>query len=330
MVASKSGWIKQVHVYPGKTVAAGQVVAHMNTQDLEAQLRETGIVLLKARVAAEEARNQLNLYLRARSEAPQPPPEPSSEISMNNDLGQYANSLSSHDGINRQVLNNDHTAATVQEQRQQDIINAKREKTEWRAKATAIRSQLLETQSAVIAAQTTIKQLQTDIADSTLTAPMTGLVLRQYFKDGDWVAQGDKVLQIMDLGDVYMKFSLPAYHASALAIGTEVRLVLDFPSTAILPAQISYIAPNASSLFEIWNEMIDQQQQVVIKAKIAQEHLQSYDCEVTDGVTGRAYVQLDKNVEWPKGLNVRHQDCIRSDNQHNIKITSKIINVGLN
>ena len=61
MVASKPGRIKQVHVHPGETITNGQVVAHMDTQHLEMQLHEAGIALLKARSAAEEAKNQLTL-----------------------------------------------------------------------------------------------------------------------------------------------------------------------------------------------------------------------------------------------------------------------------
>jgi len=51
MVAPKSGWIKQVRMHPGEIVTTGQVIAQMNTQDLETQLHETGIALMKARAA---------------------------------------------------------------------------------------------------------------------------------------------------------------------------------------------------------------------------------------------------------------------------------------
>lgn len=143
------------------------------------------------------------------------------------------------------------------------------------------------------------------------------------------MAQGDKVLQIMDLRNVCMKFSLPAYHVAALAIGTEVRMIFGFPSPVILPAQISYIAPNTASFSEKWTEMMVQQQ-VVIKAKIAPRHLRSHAYDVTDGVTGRAYVQLDKGLKWPTGLEVRHQECNRQNNRHNFQTTIKITNTDLN
>ena len=258
MVASKPGRIKQVHVHPGETITNGQVVAHMDTQHLETQLHEAGITLLKARAAAEEAKNQMTFYRRARAAMLPPPHHPLPGINLKNDLRQYPDSSPLHDGITWQLLNNDHTVAVEQEQRQQDIINAKNEMAEWRAKVIPIRSQLFAAQSAIITAQTSIERLQADIAAGVLTAPMTGQVLRQYIKDGDWVAQGDKVLQIKDLHNVNMKFSLPAYHAAALAVGTEVRLVLDLPSPVVLPAQISSIAPNTASLSAIWNELVDQ------------------------------------------------------------------------
>lgn len=195
MAASKPGRIKHVYVHLGATVTTGQVVAHMDTQHLETQLHETGIALLKARAAVEEAMNQLTFYLRTRLAILQHPPR----INIKNDLRQYPDGSPSHNGITWQLLNNDHTVAAEQEQRQQGIINSKNEKAEWMAKIIPIRSQLFAAQSAVITAQISIEQLQADIAGSVLTAPMTGQVLRQYVKDGDWVVQGDRVLQIVDL-----------------------------------------------------------------------------------------------------------------------------------
>ena len=327
MVASKPGRIQQVHVHPGETITNGQVVAHMDTQHLETQLHEAGIALLKARAAAEEAKNQMTFYRRARAAILQLPHPPTHDSILKNDLRHYFDSSPSHDGITWQLLNNDHTVAAEQEQRQQDIINAKNEMAEWRAKVIPIRSQLFAAQSAIITAQTSIEQLQADITASVLTAPMTGQVLRQYIKDGDWVAQGDKVLQIMDLHNVNMKFSLPAYNAAALAIGTEVRLVLDLPSPVVLPAQISSIAPNTASLFAIWNELVDQQQQqIVVKAKIAPELLKTCACDVTDGVIGRAYVRFDKSVQWPTDLSDSCQDCYRLEALYNSKTTTAIGN----
>ncbi|MDD2465254.1 MAG: HlyD family efflux transporter periplasmic adaptor subunit [Desulfobulbus sp.] len=297
----------------------------MDTQNLETQLHEAELALLKARAAAEEAKNKMTFYRRARAAILHS--LPLHDSILKNDLKQYSDSLPSHDGITWQLLNNDHTVAAEQEQRQQDIINAKNEMAEWKAKVIPIRSQLFAAQSAIITAQTSIEQLQADIAAGVLTAPMTGQVLRQYVKDGDWVAQGDKVLQIMDLHDVNMKFSLPAYHAAALAIGTEVRLVLDLPSPVVLPAQISSIAPNTASLFAIWNELVDQQQQqIVVKAKIAYELLKTCACDLTDGVIGRAYVRFDKSVQWPTDLNDSCQDCYRLEDLYNSKTTTAIGN----
>lgn len=325
MVASKPGRIKQVYVHPGETIATGQVVAHMDTQHLETQRHETGLALLEARAAAEEAKNKMTFYRRARAAILQP--LPLHDSILKNDLKQYSDSSPSYDGITWQLLNNDHTVASEQEQRQQDIMNAKNEMAEWRAKVIPIRSQLFAAQSAIITAQTSIEQLQADIATGVLTAPMTGQVLRQYIKDGDWVAQGEKVLQIMDLNNVNMKFSLPAYNAAALAIGTEVRLVLDLPSPVVLPAQISSIAPNTASLFAIWNELVDQQQQqIVVKAKIAPELLKTCACDVTDGVIGRAYVRFDKSVQWPTDLSDSCQDCYRLEALYNSKTTTAIGN----
>lgn len=56
------------------------------------------------------------------------------------------------------------------------------------------------------------------------------------------LAAGGRVLNLVDLGDVYMTFFLPTDQAGRLSIGSEVRLVLDAAPQYIIPAKVSYVA----------------------------------------------------------------------------------------
>jgi HlyD family secretion protein len=88
------------------------------------------------------------------------------------------------------------------------------------------RSQIAGAQSEVEAAQATIERIQTDIDDSELKAPRDGRVQYLVARVGEVVAAGGRVLNLVDLSDVYMTFFLPTA-AGRVALGTEVRLVLD-------------------------------------------------------------------------------------------------------
>jgi len=59
---------------------------------------------------------------------------------------------------------------------------------------------------------------------------------------GEVVGAGGRVINMVDLSDVYMTFFLPTALAGRVAMGTEVRLVLDAIPQYVIPAQVSFIS----------------------------------------------------------------------------------------
>ena len=78
--------------------------------------------------------------------------------------------------------------------------------------------------AAVDAVKATIDRIQADIDDSTLTSPRDGRVQYRVAQPGEVLGAGGKVLNIVDLSDVYMTFFLPTEAAGRVNIGAEVRL----------------------------------------------------------------------------------------------------------
>ena len=71
------------------------------------------------------------------------------------------------------------------------------------------------------------------------------------------LAAGGRVLNMVDLSDVYMTFFLPTEQAGTLKLGGEARLILDaapdlrIPATISVPCQSAYptgITPAASGI----------------------------------------------------------------------------------
>src|SRR5690606_18117407 len=91
------------------------------------------------------------------------------------------------------------------------------------AVATA-EAQVISAQAAVDAAAATIERIQADIKESTLRAPRDGRVQFRVAQPGEVLGAGGKVLNMVDLSDVYMTFFLPTEAAGRVRIGTEVRL----------------------------------------------------------------------------------------------------------
>src|SRR5262249_31672810 len=104
------------------------------------------------------------------------------------------------------------------------------------------RSEVVGAQSRIEAVRASIQRIQADIDDSALRAPRHGRVQYRVAQPGEVLSAGGRVLNLVDLSDVYMTFFLPATQAGRVALGAEVRLVLDAAPEYVFPAQASFVA----------------------------------------------------------------------------------------
>jgi len=170
----------------------------------------------------------------------------------------------------------------------------------------AAESEVINAQAATEAVKATIERIQADIDDSTLTAPRDGRVQYRVAQPGEVLGAGGKVLNIVDLGDVYMTFFLPTEQAGRVAMGAEVHLVFDALPQYVVPARATFVA-DVAQFTPKTVETAEERQKLMfrIKAKIPPELLKKYIRHVKTGVPGVAYVQLDANAPWPANLQVK-------------------------
>lgn len=95
------------------------------------------------------------------------------------------------------------------------------------AAINAAKAQIVDAEAAVDAAQADIESIETDIADATLKSPRDGRVQYRIAQPGEVLSAGGRVLNLVDLGDVYMTFFLPTAEAGRTSMGSDVRLILD-------------------------------------------------------------------------------------------------------
>ena len=117
---------------------------------------------------------------------------------------------------------------------------------------------------------------------------------------------GGKVLNMVDLGDVYMTFFLPTDWAGRVKLGADVRLVLDAAPQFVIPAKVTFVA-DVAQFTPKTVETAEERQKLTfrIKAHIPPELLKKYVRDVKTGLPGVAYVQLDPQAEWPADLQIR-------------------------
>jgi HlyD family secretion protein len=125
-------------------------------------------------------------------------------------------------------------------------------------------------------------------------------------QQGEVVAAGGRVLDLIDLGDVYMTFFLPTAAAGRIALGAEVRLVLDAAPQFVIPARVSFVASEAQFTPKTVETASEREKLMFrVKAQVPPELLRKYMLKVKTGLPGMAYVRLDDKVEWPARLQVR-------------------------
>ena len=174
------------------------------------------------------------------------------------------------------------------------------------AAITAARTQVASARASVTAALASVARIQADIADSALLAPRSGRVQYRIAQAGEVIGGGGKVLNLVDLSDVYMTFFLPEAVAGKLALGSEVRIVLDAAPQLVIPARVSFVASTAQFTPKTVETASERQKMMFrVKAQIAPELLQKHVQLVKTGLPGMAWLKLDANAPWPAHLAVK-------------------------
>jgi HlyD family secretion protein len=186
------------------------------------------------------------------------------------------------------------------------VVAAKAQLAASQSRIDAASFQVLGARSNIAAMQASEAQIQTQIDDAALTTARSGRVQYRIAQPGEVVGAGGKVLGLVDLSDMSITFFLPEAAVGRVAIGSEVRVVLDATPDNVIPANISFVA-NVAQFTPKSVETKSEREKLVfrVKAKIGTEILRQNNWLIKSGVPGVAYVRLDPAVPWPAKLTVR-------------------------
>src|SRR5690606_11263793 len=167
----------------------------------------------------------------------------------------------------------------------------------------AARAQISGARSSVAAVEASIARIEADLKDSELKAPRAGRVQYRIAQVGEVLGAGGKVLNLVDLADVYMTFFVPETAAGKLAIGGEVHLILDAAPQYVIPARISFVASTAQFTPKTVETASERQKLMFrVKAQIDRALLEKHITKVKTGLPGVAWVKLSPAAEWPAHL----------------------------
>ncbi|AXO60092.1 HlyD family efflux transporter periplasmic adaptor subunit [Pseudomonas sp. phDV1] len=303
-VATKlAGRVASIEVDEGDFVEPGQVLARMDTQVLEAQLQQARAQVRQAQNAEHTALAQVALRESEKVSAIAVVRQRQAELDAAQKRHARSATLVKRNALPQQTLDDD--LARLQST-QAALAAANAQVISADAGISAAQAQVEEARSAVEAAQAGVDRLQADIDDSLLRAPRAGRVQYRVTQPGEVLGAGGKLLNLVDLTDVYMTFFLPERQAGRVALGSEVRLVIDAAPHYVIPARVSYVASVAQFTPKTVETASEREKLMFrVKARIDPELLSKHLQQVKTGVPGMAYLRLDPDAKWPAHLAIK-------------------------
>ncbi|WP_025807087.1 HlyD family secretion protein [Pseudomonas chlororaphis] len=268
-IASKTpGRLAEVLVDEGDKVSKDQLLARMDTRTLEAQRAqaEADVVRTRENLAAAEA----NVQLRQ------------SELLLATQELKRSRELFNRGYASQQIID-----------QQQARLNT------GNAAVQAAQAQVAAVRAAIGSAKALVAQLTSEIDDSSLRAPIDGIIQLRLAEPGEVLGAGGRVLLLIDPSDQYMNLYLSASVTGRLAVGSEARILLDALPDQPLPAKISFVA--AKSQFtpkEV--ETRDERQKLVFRVKLRLTQPSAVP-QAKPGMPGAGYVRT-ATVDWPANL----------------------------
>jgi HlyD family secretion protein len=267
-----AGRVATLLVSEGDVVKVGQVVATMDTQDLEASLARAEALVLQSQQAIDEAR-----------------------ATQTQQQTQVA--------LAQQQL--DRTTYLVERgNATQELLDQRRQQLEGATAAlNAAVARVAQAEHARNAARHEVELYKINIKDNTLVAPRDGRIQYRIANLGEVLPAGGKVFTMIDIMSVYMDIYQPTLDAGRIKVGTDARIVLDaYPNLAI-PAKVSFIATQSQFTPKTVETRTERDRLMFrIRVRIDSDLLRAHADSVRSGLPGMAYVRLDQKAEWPARL----------------------------
>ena len=300
IAALSGGRIAEIRASEGQFVRKDDVLVQMDVMQLNAQKRQAQAQLCRARIGVETAQS-----LVAQAQAQRVAAE--AAVEQARAAGDAAaarlartESLARSNVASQQVLDD---ARAAGRETQAGLASAEAGLAAADAGIGSARAQVVDAEAAVDAAQAAIDAINVQIDDATLVSPRDGRVQYRIAQPGEVVGAGGRILNLVDLGDVYMTFFLPTSQAGRVEVGAEARLVMDTAPQYVIPARISYVA-DVAQFTPRTVETADEREKLMfrVRAQLDPELLRKYSDYVKTGLPGMAYLRVDPDTDWPENL----------------------------
>ena len=296
LAAKLAGRVEEVLVQEGDMITKGQPLVRMQVNTINAQMKqarakkqaaETNVAAAAAKVKVKESELQA---AKATCEQKQASCDGAKKTYDRN------SQLITSSSISQQEMDNTETAYL---NAKAALAAAKANVLQAEAAVNAAKAEESSRKADVEAAQADIERIQADLDDSLLISTVDGRVQYRIAEPGEVLSSGGRVLNLVDLTDVYMTFFAPEYIAGKIQIGAEVYLVLDALPKIPIPAKVTYVASVAQFTPKTVETQQERQKYMFrVKAHVDPTLLKKYIEYVKTGVPGMAWVKIRPDAQW--------------------------------
>lgn len=273
VAAKYAGRVIDILFDEGDMVKEGDIIAHIDAADLEAQRNGAKANLAAAQNAVAEAEAGIT--------------HREAELDLAQAEEQRAKALVGR-GVSKELY----------DQRVASVKTAK-------AALKVGTAQLASAENQVETAQSEIDRLGILIGDAVLKAPMSGRVQYRLAEPGEVLSAGSRVVTILDLENVYMTIFLPAKDIGQIIVGSEARIILDAVPNLVIPAKVSFISSEAQfTPREVETREEREKLMFRVKIRVPKDLLAQHIDKVRTGLPGVGYILLGEDHQWPDHLKV--------------------------
>lgn len=264
--------VKDILVDEGDLVKRGQVLAHLDTVTLEAELAGNKSTALAAKEQLAAAKSAIV--------------KRTSEVKLARIEAERA----------RKML-----AERASSQREVDVRTMALASAE--ASLEQDQAKLQSAQQDIETAEAQVTKTQSRIADATLTSPVQGRVLYRLVEPGEVLGPGGKALTLVNLEDVYMEIFLPTAEAAAVKIGADARITVDHAPGQSVAGRVSFVSPEAQfTPKQVETKSEREKLMFRVKIQLPNELASQYIEQIKTGVRGVGYVKVNEAAVWPSWL----------------------------
>lgn len=238
------GKISQVLVNEGDTVKAGQVIAKIDSAELEAQVAQAkaNLAAAQAKLAEIQAGNRPQQIAQAQASVAQ------AAANLDNARKNYdrLETLYQQGAVSAQQRDAAQTALNVAQAQYDAAVQG------YSLAAEGNRPEDIQyAQAQVEQAAATLKNLQLQLDETVITAPADGVIAVKSVNPGEIVAPGQPIFNITVLNDVWISANIEETDIGKVKVGQPVDFTIDAYPGQKFPGQVMEVGPAANSQFSL-------------------------------------------------------------------------------